>query len=115
MNKSRARVWLIVAILVIIIGAVAGAMVYWKIINNKQSAQAADPRFVNDKDRDGISNAEEQKQGTSETEFDTDHDGLSDQAELNFYGTDPVKADTDGDGYPDGYEVAGGYNPSGAN
>ncbi len=47
---------------------------------------------------------------------DTDHDGLSDEAEVNFFGTDPNNADTDGDGVNDGEEVlilgtnAGGTN-----
>ncbi len=43
--------------------------------------------------------------------LDTDNDGLSDQDEINLYGTDPLKADTDGDGYLDGKEVEGGYSP----
>jgi hypothetical protein len=37
---------------------------------------------------------------------DTDGDGLSDEQEVNIYGTDPERADTDGDGIPDGAEVA---------
>ncbi len=36
---------------------------------------------------------------------DTDCDGLSDEEEINTYGTDPQKADTDGDGKIDGKEV----------
>jgi hypothetical protein len=41
---------------------------------------------------------------------DSDHDGLSDQAELRL-GTDPHNRDTDGDGLPDGWEVRFGLNP----
>jgi hypothetical protein len=37
---------------------------------------------------------------------DSDGDGLSDELEVNTYGTDPTRADTDGDGIPDGQEVA---------
>ncbi len=36
---------------------------------------------------------------------DSDGDGLSDEAELNIFGTDPHNADTDGDGISDGEEV----------
>ncbi len=36
---------------------------------------------------------------------DTDGDGLSDDAELNVFGTNPNKADTDGDGVSDGEEI----------
>ncbi len=38
-------------------------------------------------------------------ERDTDHDGLSDDAELRRYHTDPRKRDTDRDGLTDGAEV----------
>ena len=41
---------------------------------------------------------------------DSDKDGLSDDLELQL-GTDPNNPDTDGDGYPDGVEVANGFNP----
>ena len=43
--------------------------------------------------------------------IDTDGDGLSDDDEINSYGTDPNRADTDGDGQNDGSEVAAGSNP----
>ncbi|MEZ5457780.1 MAG: hypothetical protein R3E65_00215 [Steroidobacteraceae bacterium] len=36
---------------------------------------------------------------------DTDGDGLTDEQELNVYGTNPAVADTDGDGYSDRLEV----------
>lgn len=42
--------------------------------------------------------------------LDSDHDGLSDQQELEL-GTDMHNVDTDGDGYPDGTEVRFGFNP----
>ena len=38
--------------------------------------------------------------------FDTDHDGISDDDEINKYGTDPNSLDTDGDGINDGDELA---------
>lgn len=42
---------------------------------------------------------------------DTDHDGLSDEQELNEYGTNPLKADTDDDGLPDRKEIQLGTDP----
>lgn len=42
--------------------------------------------------------------------IDADKDSLSDELELKL-GTDPENIDSDGDGYPDGIEVANGFNP----
>jgi len=44
--------------------------------------------------------------------LDSDGDGLSDEAELNRFGTDPFNPDTDGDGMPDGWEAKYGLLPS---
>jgi hypothetical protein len=44
--------------------------------------------------------------------MDSDDDGLSDEAELNVFGTDPNNWDTDGDGVSDGEELlVNGTNP----
>ncbi len=43
--------------------------------------------------------------------MDSDLDGLTDQGEIQIYGTDPKKEDSDGDGYLDGVEVISGSNP----
>ena len=59
------------------------------------------------------SDVEEEKLGTSNKEFDTDGDGLSDKIEIEVLGTDPTNPDTDGDGFADGYEVLKGFNPKG--
>lgn len=72
----------------------------------------ADP-VPGDADRDGISDEEEQRLGTSEVEFDTDGDGLADLDEIETWKTDPLNADTDDDGFPDGFEVIKGFNPLG--
>jgi hypothetical protein len=45
---------------------------------------------------------------------DSDHDGLTDDEEINKYHTDPKNFDTDGDGYQDGDEVKNGFNPNGS-
>ncbi|MBV9084798.1 MAG: hypothetical protein JOZ62_19140 [Acidobacteriaceae bacterium] len=47
---------------------------------------------------------------SSESDPDSDGDGLSDAQERNL-GTDPNNQDTDGDGYPDGLEVLLGSDP----
>lgn len=44
---------------------------------------------------------------------DSDNDGLSNFRE-QLLGADYTQADSDGDGYPDGEEVARGYNPAGS-
>jgi len=66
-----------------------------------------------DKDRDGIPDIEEEKLGTSQEEFDTDGDGLTDLEEIEKWKTDPLDPDTDDDGFFDGYEVLKGFNPAG--
>jgi hypothetical protein len=67
-----------------------------------------------DADRDGLSDGTETLLGTNPNERDTDHDGLSDYAEVNYDGdlaytpgadTNPLVADSDGDGVNDGMEV----------
>lgn len=45
------------------------------------------------------------------THPDSDGDGLSDEDEINQYGTDPNKADTDDDGLDDATEIAYGLDP----
>lgn len=42
---------------------------------------------------------------------DSDFDGLTDQGEVQVYGTDPQNQDTDGDGFYDGTEVLRGTDP----
>ncbi|OGH83428.1 MAG: hypothetical protein A2469_01080 [Candidatus Magasanikbacteria bacterium RIFOXYC2_FULL_40_16] len=66
-----------------------------------------------DLDNDGLLDAREEELGTSNSEFDTDMDGIPDNLEVDTYKTDPIKFDTDGDGYSDGYEIMNGYNPLG--
>lgn len=66
-----------------------------------------------DKDRDGLTDQEEQELGTNEREFDSDADLINDGDEVKIYKTDPLSRDTDGDGFSDGTEIRNGYNPNG--
>lgn len=45
-------------------------------------------------------------------QIDTDHDGLNDYDELNFYSTSPYLPDTDSDGTPDKTEIDRGTDPT---
>jgi hypothetical protein len=64
-----------------------------------------------DYDEDGLSNANELRNGTDLNKADTDHDGLTDGQEVNLWHTDPTSPDTDGDGLPDGDETVLGLDP----
>ncbi|MDO8571844.1 MAG: hypothetical protein Q7R79_04150 [bacterium] len=66
-----------------------------------------------DDDKDGLSNQEEEKLGTSKDNVDSDTDGLSDREEVHVYKTNPLNYDTDADGYTDGDEVKNGFDPNG--
>ncbi|TAK96542.1 hypothetical protein EPO05_01625 [Patescibacteria group bacterium] len=46
------------------------------------------------------------------TIIDSDFDGLTDQGEVQLFGTDPKSVDTDGDGFSDGVEQLRGTNPN---
>jgi hypothetical protein len=60
-----------------------------------------------DRDGDGIPNAEERRTGLDPDSADTDGDGVPDGKEV-VAGTDPRRADTDGDGLDDRQEAASG-------
>lgn len=70
-------------------------------------------QFLHDQDRDGISDTQEKELGTSDRNFDSDGDTLTDMTEINVYKTDPNNPDTDGDGFWDGLEIIKGFNPRG--
>lgn len=72
-------------------------------------------RFLHDQDRDGIEDTKEKELGTSDRNFDSDGDTLTDTAEVEVYQTDPNNPDTDGDGFWDGLEIIKGFNPRGKN
>ena len=118
------RKFLFILIILIFIALVAWAL-YLFIFKDRETTQdgiledqTAEVQIVpdvseNDQDRDGLTDEEERNLGTSNTEFDSDGDGLRDTAEIDIYKTDPTKRDTDGDGYADGWEVLKGFNPNG--
>jgi len=66
-----------------------------------------------DRDRDGILDEQEAQYGTSDSQSDTDWDGIPDKIEIEKWGTDPTNSDTDGDGFSDGFEIIKGFNPNG--
>lgn len=66
-----------------------------------------------DTDGDGLFDKRETELGTDLLKADTDGDGISDGQEVLTYGTNPLNPDTDGDGFNDGVEMRNGYNPRG--
>jgi hypothetical protein len=81
----------------------------WEVIAG--SSCGLDPLFgdsLGDPDGDGFTNLVEYGNSTDPCVpeiIDTDGDGLTDDDEINIYGTDPGNPDTDGDGLSDGDEV----------
>ena len=66
---------------------------------------------VEDTDGDGVSDKQEEKDGTDPKNPDTDGDGVNDGQE-KIDGTDPKNPDTDGDGLTDGEEKEHGTDPT---
>ena len=65
-----------------------------------------------DTDGDGLSDEDEVNiYGTDATKADTDGDGLSDSEEINVHGTDSLNSDSDGGGISDGQEIEDGTDP----
>lgn len=71
----------------------------------------SDPDKNDDRDHDGLTDAQEGVLGTNPADPDTDNDGLGDREEAQR-GTNALLPDTDGDGYLDSVEVHGGSDPS---
>ena len=68
-------------------------------------------KYSPDTDIDGISNYEENKQGTNPINPDQDGDGLSDIDEMFIHGTSVSNNDSDGDGISDSEELAFNSDP----
>lgn len=69
---------------------------------------------LDDPDKDGLSNQDEQTIGTNPRVPDSDRDGLSDGDEVKKYKTNPLNPDSDNDGFYDAQEIEKGYNPLGS-
>lgn len=117
-KKSNKKIIIIILVILIII---IGVVLLWlnrdrlfsPKIELQESIPQIDERFIHDKDRDGILDEIEEQLGTSDFEFDTDGDGLSDKVEIEIWQTDPTNVDTDDDGFADGYEILKGFDPNG--
>ncbi|RLF22911.1 MAG: calcium-binding protein [Thermoprotei archaeon] len=64
-----------------------------------------------DLDYDGLNNLEEIMAGTNPLSSDTDHDNISDKAELEQYHTNPLSPDSDEDDLVDSMELMLGTDP----
>jgi hypothetical protein len=65
-----------------------------------------------DNDADGLTNDEEDAEGTDLDNADSDNDGLLDGEEVKQHLTNPLTSDSDGDGMDDKYEVDNNFNPN---
>ncbi len=94
----------IVATLVLAaMATVPGGATYTNGYNNYEKSIA-------DSDNDGIIYGNELALGTSDSNTDSDGDGITDHNEVFVYGTNPSLVDTDNDGYSDGFEISHLWN-----
>ncbi|MEM9862678.1 MAG: DUF4215 domain-containing protein [Myxococcota bacterium] len=85
-------------------------------VPDRPTRDGGGPTAPNDSDGDGVSDADENAQGTDPNNADSDGDGINDGAEGQL-GTDPNRntfTDTDGDGLSDEEETALGTDPNSA-
>ncbi|TFH09456.1 MAG: hypothetical protein E4H14_04415, partial [Candidatus Thorarchaeota archaeon] len=76
------------------------------ISNAYELSEETSNAWIYDSDADDLNDAYEQELGTNPSFYDSDGDGLTDKYEL-VYGTNATKSDTDGDGTPDYLELSG--------
>ena len=105
-SKPRSKkLSIFVAILILLVGVIIGG--YLVLKSGRGSASQLS---------DILSGASKTTTGCnpdpSDSNKDSDNDGLKDWQEMQIYKTDPCKPDSDGDGYLDGEEVASGYDPT---
>lgn len=128
-QKSFSKV-IIIVVGVVVVLLIVGGFFGWRYVHRNPSSEPVVPEapaatstppeenlqqttYLHDQDRDGIPDDKEKELGTSDRNFDTDGDGLTDKVEIDTYHTDPKNPDTDGDGFWDGVEIIKGYNPNG--
>jgi len=83
-------------------------------VNDVESSDSNEVSFdVTDSDSDGLPDAMEEGFGTDPNDPDTDHDGIADGDEYDYWGSPEnlLIADSDGDGYLDGDEINNGGDP----
>ncbi|MGC6507710.1 MAG: hypothetical protein ACON4U_04795 [Myxococcota bacterium] len=88
-----------------------GVIFFTACLDNQKPAEDDPVDGEIDSDGDGISDVDEEANGTDPTNSDTDGDGLSDFEESEN-GTDPTNSDSDGDGIGDGDELENGTDPN---
>jgi hypothetical protein len=130
------KVILFVALGAIVVGAAAAAYWYWQnyladnttlptdeqnmVEENSEVMETSKTTETEtvipiDTDNDGLTDDDEINiWGTNPNNPDSDNDGLTDNEEVSEWATDPLSPDSDGDSYSDGEEVENGYNPLGS-
>lgn len=103
-NHSR-KISLFVAILILLTGVILGG--YLVLKSGRVSAGQLDAIL-----RGTPVDLKTCEPNASDSNKDSDSDGLKDWQEIQVYQSDACKKDTDGDGYLDGEEADSGYNPT---
>jgi hypothetical protein len=83
-------------------------------VNDIESGDSNEVMFdTTDSDSDGLPDAVEEGFGTDPNDADSDHDGINDGDEYDYWGSPEnlLIADSDGDGYLDGDEINNGGDP----
>ncbi len=93
-------------VLLLIFAVLAIGMAGFQIRNNIYSP------FVIHPERSNLAAAPTQTEDEKLQQQDTDHDGISDYEEINFYGTSAYLPDTDSDGVGDKEEIDRGTDPN---
>lgn len=123
-RKQKIIFFSVIAVIIILIGVCVGVVTHLRYENKIARAVSMIAEFdisttmkepdypkEGDWDKDGLTNFQEEQNGTNVQIEDTDGDGISDGDEKE-YGTDPTNPDSDGDGILDGYELMAGTYPN---
>ncbi len=104
-SKYSRKFSIIFAVLILLIGVAVGGYLVLKS-GRGSASQLADILSSASKPITGC------QPDASDSNKDSDNDGLKDWQELQIYKTDACKQDSDGDGYLDSEEIASGYDPT---